>query len=261
LYAAIDDFSPTALEERTDSIRVFFSSTSARDQAQSALASQFDAVAIDVSDEDWACRSQAGLQPVTVGRLTISPLTAGLEHLTASPQPLASPDVIVITPSMGFGTGHHATTRLCLVALQSLDLTDKSVLDVGTGSGVLAIAADHLGAARALGIDHDADAVQAARENLELNPAATHVTFAVGDLRLAALPRVDIVTANLTGALLVQTAALLVGAVAESGIVIASGFLCSERDEVSRTFAKEGAARIVWEGEEDGWVGLAVKKG
>ena len=268
LYAAIDDFSPTALEERTDSIRVFFSTTSARDNAQSALAPEFQVAAIDVPDEDWARRSQADLQPVTVGRLTISPRVT------------ASPDVIVITPSMGFGTGHHATTRLCLAALQTLDLSNASVLDVGTGSGVLAIAADRLGAVRALGIDHDQDAVQAARENLALNPTARRVSFAVADLRTTALPRAGVVTANLTGALLMETAADLLGAVEDSGTLIVSGLLASERDEVVGALTAPGpasasaaprlrdkkggddvpGARIVWEREEDGWVGLAVKK-
>lgn len=287
LFAAIDDLSATAIEERESSVRVFFSTASARDRAQTILISDFDASPLEVSDEDWARRSQADLQPVTVGRLTISPrLSAspeppapGRDRLPARPEPLApSPDVIVITPSMGFGTGHHATTRLCLAALQTLDLSHLSVLDVGTGSGVLAIAADRLGAARALGIDYDPDAVQAARENLALNPTARAVSFAVADLRTSPLPPAGVVTANLTGALLIETANDLLGAVDAGGTLIVSGLLAAERDEVVRAMTGPASAaasrlrpdekggrdvphaRIVWESEEDGWVGLAMTK-
>jgi ribosomal protein L11 methyltransferase len=149
---------------------------------------------------------------------------------------------------MGFGTGHHFTTRLCLDALQRIDLRDRSVTDVGTGSGVLAIAASLLGAAPVVAFDDDADAVSAARENLELNPEA-RVTLEVGDLRgdgggtepapstLRPPPPADVVLANLTGGLLIAAAAALKQLTKPGGRLILSGFLTSEESEVLQAFA------------------------
>jgi ribosomal protein L11 methyltransferase len=259
LLAIVDDFGPTAVEERGDSVRVFFTTTSDRDAARRALAPRFEVSSVDVDDEDWARRSQENLQPITVGRITVAPPWAAraIGHLPSALSPQPSAIEILILPSMGFGTGHHVTTRLCLAALQTIDLTDLTVLDVGTGSGVLAIAADLLGAARAIGIDYDADAIQSARENLELNPEADRVTFETVDLAARALPIADVVTANLTGALLVRSAAALLAAVRRGGTLILSGIQSHERDEVRQAFAAEA---VCWERDEDGWVGIAVKK-
>jgi ribosomal protein L11 methyltransferase len=160
---------------------------------------------------------------------------------------------------MGFGTGHHATTRLCLSALQTLPLTDALVVDVGTGSGILAIAARLLGASRVLAIDTDPDAVHAARENLDLNTAAADVTLAVADLRTARIPAADVITANLTGALIVASAATLVGALRPGGRIVVSGLQTDERDAVTEALTACGTQPI-WEQDEDGWVGLVVKK-
>jgi ribosomal protein L11 methyltransferase len=256
LFAAIDDLAPTAIDERDDSVRVFFSTAEARDEARSALAPHFDVSPVEVPGEDWARRSQDSLTPVTVGRIRVAPPWAAAQSSVSGP---TSPITVVIQPSMGFGTGHHVTTRMCLAALQTLDLASAFVLDVGTGSGVLAIASARLGAARALGIDHDADAVQSAQENLRINPAARHVTFAVDDVRTAALPPADVVTANLTGALLVSSSRALLSAVRGAGTLIVSGLLAPERDDVMRGLTARGEGRV-WEQEEDGWVGLAVKK-
>jgi ribosomal protein L11 methyltransferase len=263
LYALLDDFAPTAIEERHDGVRAFFASPGARDTALDSIASRYDASPIDVPDDDWARRSQDNLPPVTVGRITIATPHAFGTGRSAEAGPIS----ILIQPSMGFGTGHHATTRLCLDALQHVDVAGKTVLDVGTGSGVLAIAADRLGAARAIGIDVDGDAIEAARENLTLNRDLardmSRVTFEIADLTSAALPPADIVTANLTGALLVRSADRLLAAVRDGGILIASGLMRPERDEVVGAFTavnSVASARIVRERDEDEWVGLTVKK-
>ncbi len=255
LLALVDDFGPTAVEEREGATRIFFTTTEDRDAAQRAVAQRYETNAIDVPDEDWARRSQDNLKAITVGRITVAPPwdTSSQEALSHQPSALR----IVILPSMGFGTGHHVTTRLCLAALQTLDLSGKTMLDVGTGSGVLAIAADRLGAARAIGIDYDEDAIQSARDNLGLNPEVRGVTFETIDLAARALPAADIVTANLTGALLVRSAGALIGAVRAGGTLILSGIQSHERDEVRQAFAR---AEVVWERAEDGWAGFAVKK-
>jgi ribosomal protein L11 methyltransferase len=240
VLALADDFRPTAIEERGDGLRIFFATGAMRDEAILALQPICPVSPIDVPDEDWARRSQENLTPITVGRITIAPPW----HVSrSSHEPRATshePVTIVIVPSMGFGTGHHATTRLCLAALQAIDLTGAFVLDVGTGSGVLALAAVRLGAAGALGLDDDPDAVQSAVDNLVLNPApgpSQTVRFAAGDLMTMELPLADVVTANLTGALLVRAATRLQQALKPGGALIASGIQASERLEVQQAFA------------------------
>ncbi len=267
IYAALDDFSPTAIEEDAGCLRAFFASSAGRDAAFRALGDRFAATPVDVPDEDWARRSQENLPPITVGRITIyTSATSRRERHLANHPPTSNPDAripnpdatpLVIVPSMGFGTGHHATTRLCLAALQDIDLQGRSVLDVGTGSGVLAIAARLLGAAAATGIDIDPDAVQAARDNLRHNPDATRVEFACLDLVDLRGEPVDVVTANLTGALLIRSAAALLDRARPGGILILSGVLADERDAVAAAFAGATILRTSQEGE---WVGLTVKK-
>ncbi len=168
VLALVDDFAPTAVEEVADGVSIFFSSATKRDEASAAVAVALPDARLsarDVDDEDWAKRSQQNLTPITVGRITVTPpWFADTSQAQAAHAGLA----VTILPSMGFGTGHHATTRLCLAALQSIEVDGRRVLDVGTGSGVLAIAAAALGAREALGIDFDPDAITNALENLEL---------------------------------------------------------------------------------------------
>jgi len=251
VLAAADDHDPTAVEERDGVLRIFFHSADARDRARAALSTRFPVHPLDVDDEDWASRAQP-VGAIVVGNVTV---VSSLQSPVASQS--QSRVTIVIPPSMGFGTGHHATTRLCLAALQTLDLRGKVVLDVGTGSGVLAIAASKLGAAHALGTDDDADAIQAANENLEAN-GVTNVACVVSDLMKGPLPRADVVLANITGAMIVRAASRLAQAVLPGGTLILSGILATERDEVLGAFANQTVVTIV---QEDEWLGVTLKSG
>jgi ribosomal protein L11 methyltransferase len=237
LLAELDDFQPTAIQEPDDTspLRAFFTSTESRDAALRSICASFGThlfvESISVEDEDWAARSQAQLQAVTVGRVVVAP---PWDTHKKRVRPFIR---VLIQPSMGFGTGHHATTRLMLAALQELPLADRTVLDIGCGSGVLAIAAVKLGARSAVGIDIDPDALDNARENAALNDINTHLQFQEGDFRHMALGG-DVVLANLTGALLEKSASELAAIVKPDGCLIVSGFMESEKAAVVAALEK-----------------------
>lgn len=261
LQAALVDYDATAVDERSpDDWRVFFTSPAERDRAAAALRADFpDATieSIDVPDENWAARSQASLRAVRVGNIVIAPpwdVPAGPKNGTR-PTDATNDLVIVIQPSMGFGTGHHATTRLCIDALQRMKVAGRTVLDVGTGSGVLAIAASLLGASRSVGIDDDADAITAARENLELNPQA-EATLLVADLRAADVGSADIVIANLTGGLLIAATPALQEFVARDGSLVLSGLMAVEAQDVLAAFP---TWTVEHRSEEDEWLCLVLR--
>lgn len=252
--AAADDFAPVAAQSSDGGCTIFFATGAARDAAAAAVSSQFPqtrVVTLDVDDEDWGRRSQEGLPPITVGRIRIRPTLGDPSEVNQQRPGTEGPIDLTILPSMGFGTGHHATTRLCLAALQRLPVAGRTVLDLGTGSGILALAARALGAEAALGVDFDPDAVSSAHDNLARHPHLDQVTYRVADFTLAAPPSADIVVANLTGALLCRAAGLIIDAT--RGSLIVSGVLLAERDAVVEAFSRASLAR---ETHEDEWVGL-----
>lgn len=266
LYAELDAFSPIAIHEydAADGWRVFFKTSAQRADARHALETALgghviDVTPVEVEDEDWARRSQADLKAIHVGRITVAPpwdVPGGRSSLLAprdpqepagsEPRKAESDILIIIEPSMGFGTGHHATTRLCLELMQGLDLRDRRVIDVGTGSGVLAIAARKLGAAFVVAVDNDPDALQNARENAERNGVSIELVEADLDTWRAA--KADLVVANLTGAVLRRYADVLRGLVVPGGTLIVSGFSPEEIEEVVPALAP-GAERTRVEGE------------
>jgi ribosomal protein L11 methyltransferase len=275
LFAAwLDDYAPTAIAEidRADgealAWRVFFATPEARAVAAAALGAadgwpRASAQALDVDDEAWAERSQAALTAIRAGRIVVTPPwdRAGAGALAAEARDedgtAGDPVVVVIEPSMGFGTGHHESTRLCLAALQALPIVGRRVVDVGTGSGVLAIAATLLGAAPVLALDDDPDALDSARANVALNPeTGGRVEIRAGNLLTDPLPPADVVVANLTGALLRRCAAPLAAAVAPGGALVVSGFTIDERLAVEHAFAPLAVADAR---DEHGWLALTFR--
>jgi ribosomal protein L11 methyltransferase len=263
LLAAVDDEAPLAVEDLIAGQRIFFGSAESRDRAielVKALAPHYAIASLDVSDEDWAERSQASLEPVRVGGFVVVPGTGLADKAPGGC--VAASGVIFINPSMGFGTGHHASTRLCLNLMQQIPLARAAVLDVGTGSGILAIAARTLGAAVVVAIEPDADALQSARENCETNGVQDTVDLRDVDLGRAAIAlgrAFDLVLANLTGALIARHARVLCDLTADAGRLIASGFQIYEADDVAGALEEIGL-RVVQRIEEEGWVGLVAQR-
>lgn len=268
VQAALADYKITAIDESSqlDAWRVVFTNTTDRDAAATALARQFpDLVvrSVELPDEDWVARSQATLKAVQIGSIIVAPPwdvphTGRLRPLSpaeAGATGLRRPLVIVIRPSMGFGTGHHATTRLCLSALQQVPVQGRTVIDVGTGSGLLAIAASRLGASRVVAIDDDPNAIHAAGENLGLNRGAD-VTLRAGDVRSDARGPFDVVLANLTGALLRAAAARLRELAGPGAHLILSGFLRSEEADVLASF---GGLAVKGRTEEQEWLCVTLQ--
>jgi ribosomal protein L11 methyltransferase len=257
VLAIIDEDRPLSLEERADGVRVYFASPGDRDRALARIVQVLpDAfcVALDVPDEEWPARSQAGLAAVVVDRVIVSP-PWDVRHADDAV-------TVVIQPSMGFGTGHHASTRLCLRLLQQIPALDAmSVLDAGTGSGVLAIAAARLGARSVVAIDSDPDALHAAAENVALNGEESRVELRQVDLAgagtIAGAP-FDLVLANLTGALLAREAATLGRLAASGGALIVSGVEAADADEVAAAFEAAGC-QVIERADEAGWVGFVLE--
>ena len=188
---------------------------------------------VEVSTEeiadDWSERWREFHKPLVLGR-----------RLTVRPpwEPAGDTEIdLVIDPGQAFGTGAHATTRLCLELMLGLE-PQCSFLDLGCGSGVLAIAAARLGWAPVLAGDYDRLAVQATRANADVN--AVSIDVARIDLRTDPLPAVDTVAANLLTPLLIELAQR-VGDQCPARL-IASGLLWHEADAVAEAFARLGLA-------------------
>ncbi len=207
--------------------------------------------------EDWGHSWKQHFTPLPVGRRLL--ITPPWELGPFPPDRL----VLCIEPAMAFGTGHHATTRMCLETLEELlaNWSGKggpSVLDVGTGTGILAIAAVRLGARRVVALDSDPEATDAAKQNLVLNKLESLVEVCQGGLEvLEAGSQFNLIVANLDTKTLPPLFGTLRGRIAPRGRLIASGIPVEDEERVT-TAARAARLLLISRRAEDGWLCLTL---
>ena len=247
-----------AVEERDDGTLVAFAPD---EEAVAALVEELgrevDApVVIEprrVESTDWSTRWREGLGPRKLGRLTIIP--SWLPEASA-PDPLT----IVLDPETAFGSGEHGSTRAALTLLSRLLRPGDRVIDLGSGSGILAIAAIKLGAARAIGVEIDPEANEVASRNAARNGVSDRVEFLEGDAGTLAqlVGPADLLLSNILRAVNTALLPVIVNALRPGGSAIFSGMEQPEAEEFRRTLTDAGF-RLVQETLDVGWWGVAAE--
>lgn len=253
------------LEERDDTVRLggYFDGQTDAGQIARAIEAEFaragrsselrSVSSSSVPDQDWMQKWKEGFESTEIGsRLIVAPSWK-------LPVELEGRIVVQIDPGMAFGTGTHETTRMCLEAIEA-SWRGGSLLDVGTGTAVLAIAAALLvPASRVTAIDIDPQAVEVARENTEINKVANSVEIVEGRPREFVGRAFDVVVANLTAEVIIGLIDDLAGCVSASGMLILSGILTTLEADVESAAMLAGLA-IVERRQLGEWSALVARK-
>ncbi|MDI2588170.1 50S ribosomal protein L11 methyltransferase [Psychrobacillus sp. NEAU-3TGS] len=189
----------------------------------------------EVDEEDWATAWKKYYHPVKISnRFTIVPTWEDYERVNTDEL------IIELDPGMAFGTGTHPTTVMCLQALEKTVQKGISVIDVGTGSGVLSIGAAKLGAASIHALDLDEVAVQSAKENISLNKVSDVVQVTHGNLLDNVNEKADIVVANILAEIIMTFTNDAYSIVKDGGLFITSGIIATKKEDVRNSLQQAG---------------------
>ena len=258
LVADLSDLGFEAFQETDDGLEAYVPSSAwptLEDAVSALLASRdLEAKTETIADRDWNAEWEAALRPIEAGPFVIAP------SWTEIPPELAGRDVLRIDPKMAFGTGYHETTRLVLSLLPAARPRGR-VLDVGTGTGVLALAALRLGAESAVGVDVDEWSVANGTENAALNGLEGALEIRRGSLEVVPERGFDVVVANIIRSILEPLLPGVVERAAPGGAVVLSGLLGTERDRVLEVAAPLGLALEAEATENEWWGGVFSASG
>ncbi len=241
-YALIKAYYPpeTDIEETLRAIK----------EGISSLKDTFDIGDVEIStatvcEQDWENSWKKYYKPVNVGKhIVIKPLWEELEN--------SDRDVVIeLDPGMAFGTGTHETTRMCLALLEEFVTPESSLLDIGTGSGILSIGAAKLGCGKIVASDIDSVAVKVAKENAALNGVQDKIDIRHGDLTENVSGKYDIVVANIIADAVIMLSEVAGNFMKPDGVYITSGIIDHRLDDVKKALDKFGfkIQRVVTEGE------------
>lgn len=235
----------------TTTISAYFDSAAERDAAASSFADlAVELTRVEREREDWLAHYQQSLEPLFIG-----------ERFVVAPDAALIPDGdrirIVVPQEQAFGTGSHETTALCIETLESLPVRGRRGLDIGAGSGILAIAMHLLGAAKVLAFDNDADAYAALRDNRMRNrvPEEAMPLF-IGSVEALRGGTFEIVTMNIIPEVIVPLLGEVVTHLAADARLILSGILVVKRDEVVRAAAAHSLTLVAERQRGEWWCGV-----
>ncbi len=252
LVAALSAAGANGFEEEKNLLKVFIAEDVFNEEIFLPLVQQhgLSYTSSVVEETNWNAQWEAGFTPVQIGnfcviRAAFHPPVTAVQH------------DIIITPKMSFGTGHHATTHMMVEVMQELDFTSKSVFDFGTGTGVLAILAEKMGAREITAIDNDAWSIDNAAENFNSNDCHNILLFNQGNIFGEAV--YDIILANINRNIILQHLPALKQHLAPGGVVLLSGLLTGDRQLIVEQ-AQQQQLELGKDFEMNGWICLLMVK-
>lgn len=187
-------------------------------------------------DEDWENNWKQYFKPFLIGdRIVVKPRWETYQNTDGR-------IVLEIDPGCAFGTGTHETTKMCIESIDecAARFPGGTVLDIGTGSGILSIAAAKLGLGKIEAIDIDSNAVRVARENIELSGLSSQIRVETGDLTKTVTGQYDLILANIMADAIIALSASAASFLKEGGVFICSGIICEKEDEVRQALSEAG---------------------
>ena len=235
-------------QEESDSLKAYIAADSFDEKALEEISKmyQFHFTFSTIEKQNWNILWESNFSPMQVDdfvgvRAGFHPPFEGVAH------------ELIITPKMSFGTGHHGTTYSVMKLMQAIDFNNKSVFDFGTGTGILAILAEKLGATNVLGIDNDSWCIENTEENIKVNDCKKIRVELADQLKTDFV--YDIVIANINRHILEQNAEALAKITRKGGVLIISGLLLSDEKDMVKLFNEKGFQYQKTQ-QKDGWVAI-----